>query len=113
MVAEAHSEDHGRPPGNGGSLSERGWGCPTAVGLMGTWVGKPANEAATDLPSATATGADAGPPSAKPAIEVTTDFGAESATPAGSCGAHPDADVTTGAVQQPHVLAAARWPVLG
>ena len=34
----------------------------------------------------------------KPAIEVTTDFGAESATPAGSCGAHPDADVTTGAV---------------
>ena len=67
-------------------------------GLWGHGSANPANEAATDLPSATATGADAGPPSAKPAIEVTTDFGAESATPAGSCGAHPDADVTTGAV---------------
>jgi transposase len=33
-------------------------------------------------PSATATGANAGPPRAKPAIEVTTDFGAELATSA-------------------------------
>ena len=39
--------------------------------------------AIADLPPATATGADAGPPPAKPAIEVTTDFGAELAASAG------------------------------
>jgi transposase len=44
---------------------------------------------------ATATGADAGPTRAKPAIEVTTDFGVELATPAGSCEAHQDASGTT------------------
>ena len=42
-------------------------------------------------------GADGGPPPAKPAIVVTTDFGAELATPVASREAHPDADVTTGA----------------
>jgi hypothetical protein len=67
-------------------------------GLWGHGSASTANEAVTDPPPTTASGADAGPPPAKPAIEVTTDFGAESATPAGSCGAHPDADVTTGAV---------------
>jgi hypothetical protein len=41
---------------------------------------------------ATAIGADAGPPPAKPANEVTTDLGAELATPPDSCEAHPDAD---------------------
>ena len=73
-------------------------------GLWGHRSANPAaNEAVADLPPTTASGAGAGPPSAKPAIEVevTTDFGAESATPAGSCGAHPDADVTTGAGAAP------------
>src|ERR1039457_3897576 len=41
MVAAAHSEDHGRPPGNGGHLAERGWGRPTSARFVGTWVGKP------------------------------------------------------------------------
>ena len=54
--------------------------------------------AIADLPPATATGADAGPPPAKPAIEVTTDFGAELATPPDSCEAHPDTDGTIAAV---------------
>jgi hypothetical protein len=51
-----------------------GWGRRTAAKLMGTWVGSPAKEPVADLPSATATGADAGPPPAKPAKGVTTDF---------------------------------------
>jgi transposase len=50
------------------------------------------------LPPAAATGADAGPPPAKPAIEVTTDFGTELATLPDSCGAHPDTDGTISAV---------------
>jgi hypothetical protein len=37
---------------------------------------------------------DSGPPPAKPAIEVTTDFGAELAPPAGSGETHPDVDET-------------------
>src|ERR1019366_1195014 len=41
IVTAAHSEDHGRPPGNGGHLSERGWGRPTCATVVGTWVGKP------------------------------------------------------------------------
>jgi transposase len=49
--------------------------------------------------SATATGADAGPPPTKPANEVTTDFGAELATAAaGPCQAHPNADGITSAM---------------
>jgi hypothetical protein len=48
--------------------------------------------AIADLPPATFTGADAGPPPAKPAIEVTTDFGVELATSPDSCEAHPDTD---------------------
>jgi hypothetical protein len=51
-----------------------------------------------DLPPATATGADAGPPPAEPAIEVTTDVGAELATSPDSCEAHPDTDGTIVAV---------------
>jgi len=66
-------------------------------GLWGHRSANPDNEAVADLPPTTASGADAGPPPAKPAIEVITDFGAEPDTPAGSCGSHPDADVTTGA----------------
>jgi transposase len=46
-----------------------------------------------DPPSAIATDAESGPAGAKPAIAVTTDFGVELATPAGSCEA--DADVST------------------
>jgi transposase len=61
-------------------------------GLWGRGSANPANEAVTTI------GADGGPPPAKPAKGVTTDFGAESATPAGSGEAHLDADVTTGAV---------------
>ena len=49
-------------------------------------------------PPATASGADAGPPPAKPAIEVTTDFGAELASLPDSCGAPPDAYETIAAV---------------
>jgi transposase len=60
-------------------------------GLWGRGSANPANEAGTAI------GADGGPPPAKPAIEVTTDFGAELATPVASREAHPDADVTTGA----------------
>ena len=54
--------------------------------------------AIADLPPATTTGADAGPPPAKPAIEVTTDFGAELAASPDSCEAPPDADGTIAAV---------------
>ena len=54
--------------------------------------------AVADHPPATATGVAAGPPFAKPAIEVTTDFGAELATLPGSRGANPNADVVTAAV---------------
>ena len=60
-------------------------------GLWGRGSANPANEAVTAI------GADGGPPPAKPAIGVTTDFGAELATPAASREAHPDADVTSGA----------------
>jgi transposase len=60
-------------------------------GLWGRGSANPANEAVTAI------GADGGPPPAKPAIGVTTDFGAELATPVASREAHPDADVTTGA----------------
>src|ERR1035437_2447540 len=60
-------------------------------GLWGRGSANPANEAGT------ASGADGGPPPAKPAIGVTTDFGAEWATPVASREVHPDADVTTGA----------------
>ena len=67
-------------------------------GLWGHGSASPAKEPVADLLSATATGTDAGPPPAKPAIEVTTDFGAELATSAGSCQAHPLADGTTGAL---------------
>ena len=49
-------------------------------------------------PPATASGADAGPPPAKPAIEVTTDFGAELAASPDSCEAPPDADGTIAAM---------------
>jgi hypothetical protein len=58
-------------------------------GLWGRGSANPANEG-------TAIGADGGPPPAKPAIGVTTDFGAELATPVASHEAHPDADVTIG-----------------
>jgi hypothetical protein len=51
-----------------------------------------------DFPPATAPGVAAGPPPAKPAIEVTTDFGAQFATPPGPYEANPDAGVTTAAV---------------
>ena len=54
--------------------------------------------AVADLPPATAIGADAGPPPAKPANEVTTDLGAELATPPDSCEAHPDGDGTIAAL---------------
>lgn len=54
--------------------------------------------AVADLPPSTATGADAGQPPAKPAIEVTTDFGVELATSPDSCEAHPDTDGTIAAV---------------
>jgi hypothetical protein len=53
-------------------------------GLWGNW------SAIGDLP-VTATGADVGPPSAKPAIEVTTDFGVELATSPDSCEAQRSA----------------------
>jgi transposase len=46
--------------------------------------------------AATPTGADAGPPLAKPANGVTTDFGAELATPADPCEVPPSADGITG-----------------
>jgi hypothetical protein len=59
--------------------------------LWGRGSANPANEAVTAI------GADGGPPSAKPAKGVTTDFGAELTTPTGSGEAHPDADVPTGA----------------
>jgi hypothetical protein len=48
-----------------------------------------------DPPSATATDAGSGPAGAKPAIAVTTDFGVELATPAGTCEVDRDADVAT------------------
>ena len=48
--------------------------------------------AAADPPSATTTEARSGLPSAKPAIAVTTDFGADLAIPAPSCEADPDSD---------------------
>lgn len=60
-------------------------------GLWGRGSANPANEAVTAI------GADGGPAPAKPAIGVTTDFGAELATPVASREAHPDANLTTGA----------------
>jgi hypothetical protein len=36
MVAAAHSEEHGRPAGNGGDLSARGRSCGTSARSMGT-----------------------------------------------------------------------------
>ena len=63
-------------------LREAGVGV-RSPGLWGHGSATPAKEPVADLPSAT--GADAGPTPAKPAIEVTTDFGAELATSAGSC----------------------------
>jgi hypothetical protein len=42
-------------------------------------------------------GIDTGPPSPKPAIAVSTDFGAELTTPEGLDGTHPDAAVPVGA----------------
>jgi hypothetical protein len=77
-------------------LREAGVGV-RSPGLWGHGSTTPAKEPVADLPSATATGADAGPPQAKPAIGVTTDFGAELATSTGSCEARADADGTTGA----------------
>ena len=71
-------------------LREAGVGV-RSPGLWGHGSAIPTREAAADPPSATANGADAGPP-AKPAIGVTTDFGAELATSAGSCDGPPDAD---------------------
>jgi transposase len=68
-------------------------------GLWGRGSASPANEAVTAI------GADGGPPPAKPAIGVTTDFGAELATPVASREAHPDADVTTGAAPADAVTA--------
>jgi hypothetical protein len=89
MVAEAHSDIQKtkgvRRETAAAYLRDAGV-CPRPSGLWGHGSESPANEAVTDLPPTTASGADAGPPSAKPAIEVTTDFGAESATPAGSLG---------------------------
>ena len=66
-------------------------------GLWGHGSASPAKEPAADLPPATDTGADAGPPPAKPAIGVATGFGAELAPPASSHQTPPDADETTGA----------------
>jgi len=48
-----------------------------------------------DPPPPTATEAGSGLPGAKPAIGVTTDFGADLATPARSCEVDPDADGAT------------------
>jgi len=39
MVATAHSEDHGRPPGNGGSLSKGSWRHREAARFLGASVG--------------------------------------------------------------------------
>src|ERR1017187_8798824 len=36
MVSAAHSEEHGRPAGNGGDLSKRGWCCGSRTRSMGT-----------------------------------------------------------------------------
>ena len=79
-------------------LREAGVGV-RSPGLWGHGSTTPAKEPVADLPSATATGADAGPPQAKPAIGVTTDFGAvpaespTSAPPpsASACAVHRDA----------------------
>ena len=73
-------------------------------GLWGRGSANPANEAGTAI------GADGGPPPAKPAIGVTTDFGAELATPAASREAYPDAEVTTGAAPADAVTAVAVDP---
>ncbi len=77
-------------------LREAGVGV-RSPGLWGHGSASPAQEPVADLPSATASGADAGPPPAKPAIVVTTDLGAELAPSAGSCEAPPDVDGTSGA----------------
>ena len=66
-------------------------------GLWGRGSASPAKEATADPPPATATGVESGPPCAKPAIAVTTDFGAELAPPAGFCETRPDADGATAA----------------
>jgi hypothetical protein len=68
--------------------------------------------AIADLPPATVTGADAGPPPAKPAIEVTTDFGVELATSPGSSEAHPDTDGTIAAVPPAVATAVVADPAL-
>lgn len=60
--------------------------------------------------AATPTGADAGPPRTKPATEVTTDFGAELATSAGSRQAHPDAVGSIGAAATNTATAVAADP---
>jgi transposase len=60
---------------------------------------------------ATPTVADAGPPRAKPANEVTTDFGAESDTTAGSGVPHPDAVGIPGAAPTDGATAVAADPV--
>jgi hypothetical protein len=57
--------------------------------------------AVADYAPGAATGVAAGPPSAKPAIGVTTDFGAELATPPDARDAPPDADGTIAAVPGP------------
>ena len=72
-------------------LREAGVGV-RSPGLWGHGSVTPAKEPVADLPSAT--GADAGPTPAKPAIGVTTDLGAELATSAGSGDGPPDADGT-------------------
>jgi len=64
-------------------------------GLWGRGSASPGNEPVADLRSATAGGADAGPPPAKPAKGVTADFGAELAKPAGTYEVRADADGAT------------------
>jgi transposase len=61
--------------------------------------------------AATPTVADAGPRRAKPAKQVTTDFGAELATLAGSCEVHPNTDGITCAVPIDAATAVAAEPV--
>jgi transposase len=64
-------------------------------GLWGRGSASPTKEAVVDPPPATAMGAEGGPACAKPAIAVTTDFGAELAPSTGSGEAHVDADGVT------------------
>jgi transposase len=79
-------------------------------GLWGHGSASP-KEVVADPASAATSGADAGPPCAKPAIGVTADFGAELATSAGSCEARADADGDGVATVAVTVTAAGADPV--